>query len=304
MFFSPDTVSKPGLSMDQFKEWANGIASSYLNTGFDPTEGVIKIAQSEDLTPHHIEVLAAETNKTIHLQKFGQVTDKYFAADFPLADAKKAIAACQADGGEIKHAVEMPEPIVKKASIDPYSLFGVEEEQMDKTAEVRHDLKHASQRLELVNDALQDKLIMTKRAADETERDFIKKARQIVLQGQSSSERLQILGQIDHFMKCSSMDFAKPSLAKLAHVLMREGLLNPQHSTIAIDYLMSKTADEKAPKEMISDWIEARVVNGNHPLYITLKTFKDQKNALRLNGERYQLTKDQVGPLQQRIRAL
>ena len=118
MFFEPGAFQERKFDISYFREWAGEIASSYLNSGVAPTDSLAKIASAEELTPHHIEVLACEANKEIHKHKYAAAQDKYFAADFPLADAKSVISQLQADGGEVKVSAELPAPVVQKQELD------------------------------------------------------------------------------------------------------------------------------------------------------------------------------------------
>ncbi len=305
MFFDVRSFAEPKTSMETYREWASSIASSYLGGGLTPTESLCKIAQVEELTPPQIELLAAETNKLIHTQKYASAPDKYHAADFPHADARQVIQKLAAIGpAQVSAAV--PEPVVKTASaeLDPHDMWGVSPETMDKTAAVKKDLKVAHEKVALLHQKGSDREILSKFAASDSERAFIKEARQLALSGTSSLERMTILGAIDHFIKTAEMSFARPSLAKLAHVLAREGLLLPEHADKAVDFLLSKEADLKAPAEMISPLLPARVVNGNHPLYITLKTFRECVDDMRMSSNRQGLIQDRLDVVKQRIRAL
>jgi hypothetical protein len=303
MFFDARSFSEPKLSMDHFREWAGSIAGSYLNSDVAPTTSLCKIAQSEELTPHQIEVLAAEVNKLIHSHKYASAEDKYLAADFPLADAKVAIATLQV-GGEAKLAYVSPEPERIDNGPDAYSMWGIQEPApMDKTASLRGELKVANERTELLSQKLGDRALLSKFALDAAENRFIKTARQLVLQGDNFEERLKVLGMVDHQVKLAGMPFARKSLAKLAYVLHKEGLLEASGARTAIDYFV-KEADCKAPQELISPNLQARVVNGTHPLYISLKTFKDSHDRHLQEHSRGCLVDDRLQILRQRIRAL
>jgi len=304
MFFEPSSFSERNLSMDYFREWAGEIANSYLSGGVNPTQTLCKIASQEELTPHQIEVLAAETNKEIHRIKYASAKDKYFAADFPLANAKEAISSLQADGGSVKVASAMPAPAVKDAGPTVFDMFKVKPEPIDKTASVRHQLKVASIRGELLEQKASDKLTLSKYASEAAENAFIKQARQVVLGGTNSSERLKLLGAVSHFAKSAGLSRAgKKPLAKLAYVLGREGLLEPLHAELATGHFL-KAADLKAPEEMISPWLNSRVVNGNHPLYITLKTLSDRQNEVEELSGQGKLIEDRLKIVRQKVRAL
>lgn len=304
MFMDARNFAENRLSMDVVREWAGSIASSYLNSGELPTAGVCKVAQSEELTPPQIELLAAEVNKLIHTHKYATIKDKYFAAEFPHADAKEAVSSLQAVGAP-KLACSVPEPRVKKAEADAYKLWGIQPEQMDKTASVKRELRDAGEKVALLHQKAQDRQLMAKHAAASTEHRFIKEARQMVLSsGDNSLERMHVLGSLDHFLKSAEMDFARPSLAKLAYVLGSEGMLLPHHAEKAMTYFMTKEADVKAPDELISPWIQARVVNGEHPLYITLKTFHSRVNDYNNSCQNANVVQDNVRILKQKVRAL
>lgn len=303
MFFDVRSFAEPKTSMETYREWASSIASSFLEGGIPPTLSLCKIAQSEELTPPQIELLAAETNKLIHTQKYASADNKYHAADFPHADARQAIQKLAALGPE-KVAASVPEPVVKTASVDEHALWGVGFEPLDKTAAVKKDLNMAHEKVALLDQKAGDRAFLAKTAEADSERGFIKEARQLALSGTNSLERMQILGTIDHFVKKAEMDFARASLAKLAYVLGKEGLLLPAHAESAMNYFMAKEADLKAPQELISPMLQARVINGTHPLYITLKTFRDCVENARMATERYGLVHDKLDVVKQRIRAL
>lgn len=304
MFFQPSSFKERTISMDHFKEWSGAIANSYFNAGIPPTESLQKIAQQEGLVPHHVEVLAAEVNKEIHKHKYAAAEDKYFAADFPLADARKVIAGLQADRGEVKVASALPEPVLKPVEIDVFAAFGVSPEQMDKTAELKSEMKIAGEKVALVAQAATDKVILAEYAFKAAEGNFIKKARHYVLEGGNSGERMQRLGDLEHFAKCANLrDVALKPLAKVAYVLGNEGLLSLQHTKTAVQHFI-KTADVTAPEELISKWLPAQIVNGEHPLYITLKTVKTCKDDLEDSRQQSKLIHDKLHILKQRVRAL
>jgi len=303
-FFDAGSFTEPKLSMDHYREWAGQIASSYLTGGVPPTDTLVKIASSEELRPDQVAVLAGEANKAIHQAKYAAADDKYLAADFPLADCKTALSRLQMTG-ETKLAAVMPDPVFDDA-LDIHAAFGVSPEApMDKTASVKGQMKTAAIRAEALKEKLGDQAYLTKCAADAAERSFIKQARQMVLQhGSSSAERMQVLGYLGEFVKTADAPFADRSLAKLAYVLGREGMLLPKHAATAMSFFAEKTADMKAPEELISSTLPCRVVNGTHPLYITLKTFKEHQGRLDDNRGRASIVDDKIEILHQKIRAL
>ena len=304
MFLEPASFGARKLSMEHFRDWAGVIANQYLNEGTLPTEALIKTAEAEDLTPDSINVLAAEVNKEIHRQKFASAKDKYFAADFPLADASTAIRRLQADGGGEKIATGMPEPIVRKVDADPFEAFGVKPEPQDKTASVRHEMRHAEQKLASLESGLKDKIIRLEYERESAARLFVKQARDYVLSHTlSQQQRLTALDSLSEFIKAGSIGFAAPLLKTVTESLGRDGLLTREQVKTA-SAKIEKTADLKAPDGLISPTLPAQIVNGNHPLYITLKTFRDHSEALNLTTRQLKLTQDELRILKQKVRAL
>lgn len=303
MFFNTRDFQQPRISMDTIREWSGSIANSYLNAGTPPTESLMKLAHTEDLPPHHIELLAGEINKLIHTAKFANASDKYFAADFPHADARQVISSLQASGS-VKVAARAPDPVFTDNGPSADEMFGVEVKPMDKTAELRSELGGAHEKLALLKNKADDALLLAKYATRGAEVAFIKQARQLCLGADNASERLQALGLIGHMVKTAKVDEARPALAKLAALLGEEGLLLPGQSSKAVDFFLKKEADAKAPTELISGWMQAKVINGNHPLYISLKTFRDCTQRERECSERRNLLDDKLNVVRERVRAL
>jgi hypothetical protein len=289
--------------MEHYREWAEEISSSFLNAGCTPTSTLMKIAQSEELEPFQIEILASEANKSIHAHKYASMEEKYFAADFPLADAREVIRGLQ--GGSVKVAGHFIEPkIGLSEGPDAYEMFGVEPEVLDKTASVRHQMKYAQAKAELLSQKTEDAIIIKTAQLEAGEKSFIKMARELTLSDNNSAERMKTLGYLAHFVKESGYEkVGKNMLAKLAYVLGREGKLEPRHAKIAQEYF-TKKADLVAPPELISENLTAQIVNGTHPLYITLKTVGDNEAEVARWNRNSDFVQDKVKILKQKIRAL
>ena len=289
-------------AMDSFREWAGAITHSYLNSGIAPTVSLVKIAKAEDLVPHQIELLAAEANKMIHQHKYANEKEKYHAANFPLADAKDAIGQLQIND-TVKTAAFVAPTDLGDEGPSVYEMFGVEPEVMDKTASVKHDLKTTEIKTAYLLEKMADEKIMLASKLESANHKFIKEARQMVIHEDSPVARMKTLGYIDHFVKCAGSKHGRKLLAKLAYVLEKEGKLEPRQAAVARDYFL-KEADCKAPQELISENMNVSVVNGSHPLYITIKTVDDlEAESLRFNDtDRLIQTKAKI--LSQKIRAL
>lgn len=298
------SLSELKVSMDVVKEWAGEIANSYFNAQVLPTHTLTKIAQIEELTPHQIEILAAEANKLIHHHKYASMTEKYHAADFPMADAREVIKLVQRDGGEEKVAHVFADPKIPDVGPDVYEMFGIKPEPLDKTASVKHQVKTAQAKLELLKQKIDDQVILCKTAEKAAENKFVKEARQCLLEEPNSESRVKVLGEFYSFIKSAGMEAGRKALAKVAYVLVKEGKIEPGVGKKLMDFFMSKEADEKAPIDIISQNLPARIVNGQHPLYITLKTIEDNSgNVLRFERDST-LVDDKLRLLKQKIRAL
>lgn len=292
-----------GKTMAHFREWAGEIANSYFSANAIPTDTLTKIARTEELTPHQVELLAAETNKLIHSHKYANASDKYHAADFPLADARQAIQSLQIDGGVTKVSASFSDPVYEKQEIDLYKAFGVAPEVLDKTAALKPRMKLACEKATLLKQKIDDKIFEVKTAAETARNSFIKTARQHMLEEGNSLDRMKILSHLNHFVKAAGIPVGKKMLAKLAYVLMKEGKLEPAAANRVIAYF-TKEGDEKAPAELISGHLQGQIVNGQHPLYITLKTVGDHEADLLRYQQQGLLVDDKLRILKQKIREL
>ena len=315
--FGLHSLGQPTISMGDVKNWAAGVRDQHLSDGTDPTELLVKISQQQNLTPHQVGVLAGEINKVIHTAKYASAEDKYHAANFPLADASKALAALQIPHESEKFAFEIPDPKFTQ-EIDYDAAFGVskeasEEAIQEKTAAqessfFRHDLKTAQMKLARAKQEQDRVAFMTKVSRDEAENDFIKKAHDEVLRGYGQEGRIQNLGTIAHAANCAGLgEVASRPLAKLALALGESGYLDQDKADEISHYLMStmeKKADVIAPEHMISEFMNAKVVNGNHPLLISLKTFKDYDERAMDEANRKRMIDDRHLIFSQKVRAL
>lgn len=299
-----DFSTSTGITMTHFREWAGEIANSYLSAGAIPTDTLVKIAKSEDLSPSQVEILAAEVNKTIHNIKYASASEKYHAADFPLADAKIAIQKLQIDGGPIKIAAQFSEPVFDKPEIDLFKAFGIPQDvEMDKTASIKQQSSAVMEKTALLRQKINDKLMEIRSESELQKSAFIKQARQCMIDESNSLDRMKVLGMFDHFVKAAQMPHGKKLLAKVAYVMMKEGKLEPGAANKAISYF-TKEGDCKAPEELISQNLPGQVINGDHPLYITLKTIGDlDADYLRYENQGL-LIDDKVRILGQKVRAL
>lgn len=296
--------NQPSVTMSSVKSWAADACNAYMQDSVPPTDTLCKIAKEHSLTPHQIQVVAGEINKVIHIEKCAASSgDKYHAADFPLADSRKALELLQIPA-ESKTAFEMPAPKINN-DFDYMKAFGVEPEAEMKTAAEFRAGVAKQQKMASLKRLQDDTVFMAKEASSNAEFGFIKQARQMVIDGLDSADRLSKLGMVIHAVKCAGMfDIARKPLAKLAYSLKAEGLIGQEQADRAMEYVLEKKADETAPQELINEYLQAKVVNGNHPLLISLKTFHDAEDRVRNESTRAGVIDNSNMILGQKIRAL
>lgn len=272
-------------------------AGEFLGANKTPLNDTLKkIASQEALTPSQIEYVAAESNRAVWAQYFAQ--DKTAAYDFPLADASKVIDELQvkpetSNLNEADLDYLSPPKTTKVASFDPLKAMGYVEENV-KTASARKELKHILKgRLEKMASAkerLEEEIMVCKTGIENRELEFIKAARTMILE-EPFEERGKAMEKIAEFVRgCDHPRLGRHLMGKLAHVLKRSGLV--------------KEADMKAPEEYISDKLPARIVNGRHALYITIKTLFDQYNDLSALSNRHEIVDSSLPVVREKIREL
>lgn len=256
-----------------------------------------KIASEESLTPHQIEYVVAEANKAVFQRLFG--IDKTASYDFPLADAKEVMEALKVThspkvikGADLDYL--SPPTSTKVASFDPMAALGVREDVMAKTAAAKKEVKRQLQvRLEKMAAAKEDlemKMISCRSQIEKLETDFVKTARNMVIE-YPFEDRKEGVEKVAEFLRgCGYSELGQSLMKKLSHVLKKQGLI--------------KVADLKAPEQYISDKLPARVVNGRHALYITVKTLQDQVDYHSTLGKNYEIVDSSLPVVKEKIRAL
>lgn len=294
----------PTLSMSTLKSWAADVSSRHISDGADPTTELEKVARENALTPHQIEVLAGEINKTIHISKYASAEDKYHAANFPLADAKRAIGSLQISGEKTAGCEESFADPVFADKIDIYAAFGVEESVKTASENPAPSLRDY-QNGQLLQQKIADSHLMAKHAVDAAEMSFIKQARAYILSAFDVSERLTKLADVIHAADMANqLSEAIPPLAKVAYSLGAEGYLHPEKAKEVFDYLLEKKADVSAPQGLVSELLPAKVVNGTHPLLITLNTYAKCRKREEEEAHRHSFIDDKVRISGQKIRGL
>lgn len=295
------------VSMDMIREWAHETASTYLNTGVEPSYTIEKLASSEELLPHQIQTLCAETNKLIHAQKYASETDKYHAADFPLADASRVIDALKVSDIAKTGSIQNFEPDISE-ELDLSSYFGIDEGQGEvKTASLKHEVYQTTEKLEdFIKKAGLDEIELEYNIS-RSENDFVKQAVQMLNICDQESDRMSTMGQILLFAKSAGFEEkGKALLNKVAHVTSYNGLISKESLEEVSKFFLSKEADCKAPQSLISEDLlgKVQIINGDHPLYITLQTINKNDSELAKTRDYANIAQDKLTILKQKIRAL
>lgn len=258
-----------------------------------------KLASSEHLTPVQVQYVAAEANKGVWQKLFGM--DKTASYDFPLADAQTIIESLalkhEAPKVDLDAEDYLAPPATKLASFDPFKAIGVVSENLEKTASaeakkhVKRELEYKYEKLAHVREEILTKQYECGTRVDNAEREFVKAAREMVLE-QPLDERGAAFAKIASFVHgvTGNVEYKVNLMRKLAHVLTAQGLV--------------KKADMKAPEEYISESLPAQIVNGVHPLYITIKTVLDGRDEYRSLGDRYEIVDGSLPVIKEKIRAL
>ena len=273
-------------------------ADEYLGTNATPlNQTLTKIATQEHLTPHQVEFVAAEANKAVWAKLFAM--DKTASYDFPLADAKEVIAGLQQTTAPAQiQAADLdylsPPTSTKTASFDLFGAMGIQKEALDKSATARREIKRELQkRLEKVAQAkeeLERRIVVNSTMIENLELEFVKTSRSMILE-HPFEQRGQAIEKIAEFVgNCGKVAHGRQLMKKLAHVLKRQGLV--------------KEDDLKAPEEYISDKLPARIINGTHSLYITIKTLYDKYDHQSTLGQKYEIVDSSLPVIKEKIRAL
>ena len=283
---------------DTLNTFAKLAANEYLGQNKTSLNTTLKkIASQENLTPFQVEYVVAEANKAVWGKLFSM--DKQASYDFPLADSKSVLKDLQVSqsAGEVKTAEldYMNPPIsTKVASFDPFQAMGVVEENLEKSAaarkEIKRELKYRLEKVAAAKEEIERQLYVANTKIEELELSFVKSARDMVLE-YPFVDRPQAMDKIAEFLRgCGRVEQSQLLIKKLAHVLKRQGLV--------------KEADLKAPEEYISDKLPCRIVNGRHSLYMTVKTIMDQYDYRDTLHHRYEIVDSSLPVLKEKIREL
>lgn len=282
-------------SKEVLNTFAKLAAESFLSKKTPLNTSLTKIAKEEGLEPHQIEYVAAQSNHAVWERLYGM--DKKASYDFVVADPNAVINNLQVK----------PKGIIKEASLDYLSgptggsgflekTASIELDSVEKTAAKKREFKKTLQnRMEKMCSAKEEldrQMYVLDLKYAEYEKNFIKEARTMIME-QPFTDRGTAMIKIAEFVRSASEDneaLAKGLMKKLAAVLKGQGLI--------------KVADLKAPEEYIDMKMPAKIVNGRHALYITIKTLKDIRQEYDPLFRGAEIVDSSLPELKEKIRAL
>lgn len=279
------------------QSFAKLAAEGYLGKTQTPlNDSLKKIASQESLTPHQIEFVAGEANKEVWAKLFA--LDKKSSYDFPLADAKAVLKEVQlVDKKPVVSQTDMdylsaPES-TKLASWDVMKAMGFEASGIDKVAarkELKRTLQNRYEKLAMAKEEIERLMFVKQSHIEKGELEFVKSARDMLLE-EILDDRGQAMEKVAEFLRgCDHPDYGRRLMAKLASVMRRQGLI--------------KTADLKAPEEYISETLPARIINGRHALYVTIKTLFQNYDEYKDLSSRYEIVDSSLPVVKEKIREL
>lgn len=253
-----------------FVEWGNQASKNFLEDGVEMNSTISKLAEENDLLPHQIQRVCEIANHRTYSELFKTAKDKTFK--FDMADPAKVIGSLESDVSE-KIATDYLSAPKASVQIDALKMFGLSE--ISNEPDVRESIKQAGIAIEMMQGAIEE-LKSRSVALDhqiESERENLYKiAKEMVISGTELMDIWQAARELDGDEKVAA-DFGRMVLR-----MTREGLMGA-----ANQYLMSKNA-EAVSEELISKRLSAlakptgvRVVNGRHPIMISLNTLADYR---------------------------
>ncbi len=287
-------------SKDVLQNLAKIASASYLGKAKTPLKDSLKkIASTEELTPDQIMYVTSEANKDVWASLFK--LDKKASYNFEPVDPKSLISDLQ-----VKEAAAIPvgnidymaaPTSIKEAAADGLSYEGVFSRGDDvdhkiQRSELRHELSKRIEKMAFAKEQLEMDLIVLRSEAAQLETNIVKEAHQMVIR-EDYSMRPECMDKIASFIHSAcqgNFSLGQRLMSKLAFVLKKQGLV--------------KEADMKAPQEYISEKMPARIVNGNHSLYITIDTLMKKEREISDVNRQWMIVDNSLPTLKEKVREL
>lgn len=280
-------------SKEVLNSLAKTAADGFIRKKTSMNESLKKTASTEGLETHQIEYVAGEANKMVWAHHYQQ--DKKAAYDFPLADPKVIIDELQIKPTEkiAEASVDYMLPPGREKVAADRSFTGVFETDAtsnDDRRELKHTLQVRYEKLAQAKEEAEADMIILRHGIESLEANFLKEARQLLIQT-NFTERPAAMEKIAEFVRSTGhLSKGRELMKKLSSKIVKDGLV--------------KQADMKAPEEYISETLPARVINGNHSLYITLETIVKKENEYDGLRKNFIIVDDTLPVLKEKIRGL
>lgn len=252
------------LSQERLETWAKIASKRFVENSIPLNDSITKIAQENDLTPHHIERVCEMANLNTHTALMPNEPEKRASFGFPLADAKciRIALGPKKPGATMSSDYAGPPKGTPSSGPSMADLFGVSGKGHngfavpEKKKVIIMIQKKAAER-----QRTHDSLLKTAMQCETAEKQFHKAAQQAVIQGSS----LQDI----HTVACHAGlgDVSGEVLQKTARLMKTQFLMGD----------MEKVAFE-APEELIDRDVPVRVINGRNPIIGSLKALKEYQN--------------------------
>lgn len=274
---------------------AKTAADQYLKSKTPMNSTLKKIASSEGLEPHQVEYVAAEANKLVWADHYAN--DRKAAYDFPLADPHQVVGDLQIKPVEKVAEVNLdyalpPATALKKEASDAVVTgeFATNLTDGRDRRELRQNLTARYEKLAQAKEVAQGEALLLQAKIETLEKAFVKEARTFVI-STPFTERLETMEKIAEFVRSTGhLEVGRRLMEKLSAEVARTGLV--------------KEADLKAPEEYISENLPARIINGNHSLYITIDTIVKREHELANYQRNFTIVDDTLPVLKEKIRGL
>lgn len=288
-------------SKDVLKSLSKIAADAYLKgKKTSLAKEIIKIAQQESVTPVQIGFLTAEANQTVWKNLYD--LDKKASYSFKPVDPKEVLDQLQSEGPSMSKQASVhsdylgaPQgPALDQSWNMSIKTYGT----MTKTASERKELKHVLQnRLEkmaLAQEQLISREITAESMVEVSESEIVKQAKQMIME-LPFEDRPAGLGKIAEVVRATMLPKKKDKEA--ARLIVKISSLLKKHGLI-------KAADLKAPEQYINSKMPARIVNGRHPLYITIDTLVNRWNELDQIRQGREIVDSSLPVLKEKVRGL
>lgn len=284
-------------SKDVLNTMAKTAAQQFIKSKKSMNESLSKVASSEGLEPHQVEYVAAEANKYVWADYY-QNNKKDSAYSFELADPNAIVGGLQKKPQEKVAMASLdymvaPNSLKKEAGMldgQVYGEFATDLTEKNNQRALKAQLTQRYEKLANAREQAGMEATILEESIRNLENKFVKEARQFVIET-PFTDRLEALEKIAEFVRATGkIELGQKLMQKLAKQVAKDGLV--------------KEADMKAPEEYISETLPARVINGNHSLYITIDTIAKKMDNLSNMRRDFVIVDDTLPVLKEKIRGL